>query len=83
MNRPSNLIDCAEAIRATKEEIHDLVDTEIVPDSVRSFSELHDYIDANELGGFCDEAGIDWSLEHRNIVQDSVHAWLSNGGHLV
>jgi hypothetical protein len=26
-----------------------------VPRTVKSFSELHDYIDANCLGGFCDD----------------------------
>jgi len=30
-----------------------------VPESVRSFSELHDYVDANAYGGFCDDVIFD------------------------
>lgn len=35
-----------------------------VPIQVRSFSDLHDYIDANELGGFCDDKFCDELIAH-------------------
>lgn len=31
----------------------------LVPKTVASFSELHDYVDANEYGGFCNDAQFD------------------------
>jgi hypothetical protein len=55
-----------------------------MPATVSSFSELHDYVDANEYGGLC--AGfIDWigpDGEHLDMsirVQDAVDAWLRAG----
>lgn len=52
-----------------------------VPSSVASFSELHDYVDANEYGGLCE----DWAMEgdyiaFGNAVQDAVDAWIRAGG---
>lgn len=40
--------------RIQREIILDMLD-ERVPLTVRCFAELHDYVDANEYGGFCDE----------------------------
>ncbi|MGP5043581.1 hypothetical protein ACTXJR_06055 [Glutamicibacter ardleyensis] len=37
----------------------------------KSFSELHDHIDANELGGFCDNR-YGWTVDAMNRVQDAV-----------
>lgn len=82
MNRPSTLIDCAEAIKMAKDEIREHIADGGIPASVRSFSELHDHIDANLLGGLCDETGVEWSIAHIRIVQDTVHAWLLNARHL-
>jgi hypothetical protein len=39
--------------RAKAEVMHD-IDNGIVPKTVRSFSALHDHVDANEYGGFCE-----------------------------
>ena len=36
-------------------DLESLVAVGIVPKTVASFSELHDYIDANCLGGLCDD----------------------------
>lgn len=33
-------------------------DSGIVPVGVKSFGDLHDYVDANCYGGFCDDDGI-------------------------
>lgn len=58
-----------------------------VPRTVRSFSELHGYVDANEYGGLHEEAL--WLhfngdaakvVAFANDVQGSVDRWLSNEG---
>lgn len=40
-------------------------------DKCKSFAELHDHIDANELAGFCDER-FGWTIEAMQEVQDTV-----------
>lgn len=49
-----------------------------VPRTVKSFSELHDHVDANEYGGFCED-GYEMSegCEFENAAQDTVHVWLA------
>jgi hypothetical protein len=44
-----------EVVQSMRHEV--LVDIALgrVPDSVRSFSKLHDYVDANGYGGFCED----------------------------
>lgn len=46
------------------DEIVRLVRDLRIPVDVASFSELHDYIDANELGGFCDDKILDQINDH-------------------
>lgn len=43
------------AVRLSIEEILGYVASGFLPETVRSFSVLHDYMDANCLGGVCDE----------------------------
>jgi hypothetical protein len=45
----------AAVINQAKREIRYDVKAGVVPASVRSFSRLHDYVDANEYGGFAIE----------------------------
>lgn len=45
-----------QTIATMKREVSDLIASGIIPASVQTFSELHDYCDANELGGFCDDS---------------------------
>lgn len=55
-----------------------------VPGTVTTFSELHDHVDANEYGGFCDDANgpfggfwsADWCTWFVNAAQDEIHKWL-------
>ena len=49
------------AIERSKAEILEDIATGRVPDTVSSFSELHDYVDANEYGGLCEE-GTWWCI---------------------
>lgn len=66
----------------------------VLPATVTSFAELHDFCDANELGGLCDDgitakaaevfpatgAGepVAW-MDACNTVQNGVHKWLASG----
>lgn len=60
-----------------------------VPRSVRSFPELHDYVDANCYGGMCDTeysnfiedilGGNEKLIEFLNRCQNEVGGWLSTG----
>jgi hypothetical protein len=76
----------AAAIERTKAEITDDMAFGIVSTEVRSFSELHDFVDANTYGGICDadgtwdDVGTDQGLEAINDVQDAVDQWLKDGG---
>lgn len=76
--------DKAAVVKRMKEEIfNEVMVHHSTPPSVGSFSELHDYVDANEYGGFC-EGGYDVSdqatLDFVNACQDEVDAWLKAGG---
>ncbi|MFS8979477.1 hypothetical protein PO002_34220 [Cupriavidus necator] len=62
-----------------------------IPPTITEFSALHDYVDANEFGGLCDEDG-QWRrlfpretatdeelfCEAANRVQDALTKWLAN-----
>jgi hypothetical protein len=54
----------------------------IVPETVRSFSELHNYVDANAYGGFFDwqgELNNDYTHRFMNRLQNRVHDWIADG----
>lgn len=57
-----------------KSEIRDDIASGQVPAEVGTFSDLHDYVDANQYGG-------ELTLEEAVVVQDSVDQWLRAGGH--
>lgn len=70
-----------------KQEVATMLAEEEMPGTVRSFSELHDYCDANCLGGLCDDnavddASSDTAANFLNAVQDAVDTWLAAGGHV-
>jgi hypothetical protein len=46
-----------------KQEILADMATGVVPNDVQSFSKLHDYVDANCYGGFCDDEVADSLIE--------------------
>ena len=58
-----------------------------IPSDMGSFSELHDDVDANEYGGFCEEGfagqfgGInsDSFMTHSNDAQKVIDSWLRAG----
>lgn len=74
----------AASVERAKVEILTDIRDEAVP-VVESFSELHDYVDANEYGGLCDEPhpygleGEEW-LQWGNAVQEALNIWIVGGG---
>ena len=46
----------AEKVEEMKAEILALINAGAIPHSAQSFAELHDFIDANCLGGFCEDS---------------------------
>ena len=49
----------------------------ILPEDISSFDDLHDYVDANEYGGFTDKNSPNSRLpiEDMNRVQEAIHQW--------
>ena len=80
------------AVQQAMVEIEDDIAEGTVPATVRTFAELHDYVDANCYGGLCDDDGpwkflwdLHWTsdsndvFDFANAVQDRVNAWLAAG----
>jgi hypothetical protein len=66
----------------TKYEILALIEKQVVPPHVASFSQLHDFVDANVLGGaekLIEWVGLDDACTILNAVQIEVNAWLAAG----
>jgi hypothetical protein len=62
-----------------KREIQADIQAGRVPDNVQSFSELHDYVDANMYGGaekLLEKFGLDVAAGILNKAQDQVEAWI-------
>ena len=53
-----------EAIKRMKQEIIEDIKTGRVPADCHSFSALHDYVDANCYGGFCEENEMQALMDH-------------------
>jgi hypothetical protein len=81
-----------ETVSRMKTEILDLIASGRIPETVGTFSELHDYIDANCLGGFCEDSFTDPLIDYfgsregtpgfiafMNNAQNAIHEWLLNG----
>lgn len=90
--------DVAKVVEQTKREI--LADIgvavssrgDVMPATISTFSELHDYVDANTYGGLCDEDspyhylwdisddnGTPLAIDFAIAVQNVVHEWLQAG----
>jgi hypothetical protein len=77
-------------VAAVKAEILELIADGTIPATVTTFSELHDYIDANMLGEDLfppmpeaedDDDDDYWEAMHELVsdAQDDVHQWLQAG----
>lgn len=77
----------AETVVLTMIQIKFDIVTGVVPPTVHSFSELHDYVDANCYGGLCDEPYAhrevftfdDEGIAHVAAVQEIIDVWLKVG----
>jgi hypothetical protein len=52
-----------QTVSRMKSEILDDINKGVIPNKVNSFSELHDYVDANTYGGFCEDKVADALIE--------------------
>jgi len=66
----------AEAVARGKKEILADIGARRVPHDVSTFSRLHDYVDANEYGGLCDD-WVDPSTAPVNEIQGAIDTWLA------
>lgn len=66
------------AVERSKREITADIVAGTLPTTVSTFSELHDYVDANCYGGLCDGV-IDLTTNVGMRVQEQVHQWLAAG----
>jgi hypothetical protein len=69
-----------QTIERAKTEILADVASGIVPRTCASFSELHDYVDANGYGGAFEHDFNNEETDFWNSVQDTVGAWIKGGG---
>lgn len=57
---PEQTVFIFDAVRRAKAEIvEDLISSRVPAWKIASFGDLHDYVDANEYGGLCDDEVID------------------------
>jgi hypothetical protein len=78
----------AQRIDRSKREIEADMQEGVLPSDVPDFSALHDYVDANEYGGLCEdfqcpevftddpEGDLWWAACNR--IQDGVNDWLKS-----
>jgi hypothetical protein len=71
-------ITVAELVARAKHEITQDIESGRVPSTVRSFTELHDYVDANGYAGLCDD-NADVPTDTQIEMQELVDQWLANG----
>jgi hypothetical protein len=68
-----------ERLERAKREVLADVAAGIVPLTVGSFSELHDYVDANGYGGAFEDDAPDTDDEIWDAMQDAVDGWIKSG----
>lgn len=79
----------ARRVERAKTEILADIEKGVVPDSVEYFAELHNFVDANEYGGLCEDSFFDEltnsfddmsrddrSVEVANRVQNELDQWI-------
>ena len=67
-------------VERAKKEVLAHVAAGIVPRTCASFSELHDYVDANGYGGAFERPFDNNETDFWNAVQDTVDRWIKAGG---
>jgi hypothetical protein len=69
-----------QVVERAKTEILADVTAGTVPNTCASFSELHDYTDANGYGGAFERPFDNEETDFWNAVQDAVDRWIKQGG---
>ena len=72
--------DERQVVERAKAEILAEVASGTVPSTCASFSELHDYVDANVYGGAFERPFDNNETDFWNAVQDTVDRWIKQGG---
>lgn len=84
MNMPKEysigINEAAKRIKRAKREVLADVAAGLVPATCASFSELHDYVDANGYGGAFEDGAPYSGWEGWSMVQDAVDTWIKSGG---
>lgn len=69
-----------EIVEKAKKEIIEDIQKGVIPSSISSFGELHEYVDANCYGGICDDDYImlcnDDDIDTINDIQTTLSRWL-------
>ncbi|MCL5745317.1 MAG: hypothetical protein M1541_15555 [Acidobacteria bacterium] len=68
-----------ERLERAKREVLADVAAGIVPVTIASFSQLHDYVDANGYGGAFEDDAPDASDESWDALQCAVDGWIKSG----
>lgn len=68
-----------QAVERAKSEVLADVASGIVPETCASFSELHDYVEANGYGGAFEHDFDNDETDFWNAVQDAVDLWIKSG----
>ena len=51
----------------------------IIPKTIKNLSELHDFVDANYYGGFCDENYVaSENFDFENKIQSKLDDWIKS-----
>jgi hypothetical protein len=72
-------IELEERIARAKREVLADVAAGVVPATVQTFSELHDYVDANGYGGAFEDKAPGTDSKIWNALQDAIDAWIRSG----
>src|SRR6478672_7497749 len=68
-----------QAVAQSKKEIGEEIASGRIPaNEIKTFSDLHDYVDANEFGGFCEDGYVSPSDDFENRVQDAIDQWIKS-----
>ena len=82
-SRPATLNDVPAAVALAIAQITADIRAGLVPATISAFGELHQFVDANEYGGLCDDtSGIDWINDTQNAgvtVQDHLDTLILSG----
>ena len=69
----------AQSITVAKAEIKQDIKAGVVSKSVKSFSDLHDWVDANNYGGGFSVNTEHFTIDQWETVQTALDTWLHNG----